>query len=85
MRRAVSVRYVGRADADRIEHDGDPARVRGAAGEQHRLDPVVGERADVEDERRREADHLLDLLGACAMTGSAPSASVAFAVSFMTT
>ena len=31
----------GRAGADRVEHDRDAARVRGAAGDEHRLDPVA--------------------------------------------
>ncbi len=47
-----------RAGADRIEHDRDAALVRGLAGEDHRLDPVLRERADVQHERPGEADHL---------------------------
>ena len=52
----------GRAGADRVEHDRDPPLVRRRAGEQHRLDPVLGERADVEHERARQADHLAHLV-----------------------
>ena len=50
------------AGPDRVEHDRDAARVRGAPGSEHRLDPVRRERADVQDERAGEPDHLLDLL-----------------------
>jgi len=50
-----------RASADRVEHDRNLPRGRRAARKQHRLDPMAGERADVEDERRRDARHLLDL------------------------
>ena len=42
-----------RAGADRIEHERRPALVRDPTGEEHRLDPVRRERADVQDERRR--------------------------------
>src|SRR3954470_138902 len=59
-RRVGAVR--GRAGSDGIEHDRDPPRARRAAGEQHRLDPLLRERADVEHERGSEPDHLLDLL-----------------------
>ena len=51
-----------RADPDRIEHDRNAALVRRRPGEQHRLDPVLGERADVEHERTGETDHLAHLV-----------------------
>jgi hypothetical protein len=54
---------VGRgAGADGIEHDRDAGSVGRAAGDEHRLDPLVRERADVEDERPRDRRHLRDLL-----------------------
>ena len=40
-----------RPGADRIEHDGHARPVRGLRGEQHRLDPVLRKRSDVEHER----------------------------------
>ena len=63
MRRAVvrPVRRSRRRRRDRAR-SGSAARVRGAAGEQHRLDPVLRERADVEHERGGDAHHLLHLL-----------------------
>src|SRR3954449_6124908 len=59
-RRVGAVR--GRAGTDGIQDDGDPALARCTAGEEHRVDPVFRERADVEHERRGEPGHLLDLL-----------------------
>ena len=50
------------ADTDGIEDDRDPTRARGPARKQHRVDPVLRERADVEHQGRGEPDHLLDLL-----------------------
>ena len=50
-----------RTRTDGIEHHRDLPRGRSTAREQHRLDPVRRQRADVEDERRRDARHLLDL------------------------
>ncbi len=76
----------GRTHADRIEHDGHSACVRRVACEQHRVDPLFRERPDVQHERTtRDRPSPATSSRACAMTGNAPSASVAFAVSFMTT
>ena len=50
-----------RPGADRIEDDRDAVLVGGPAREQHRVDPVGRERADVQDQRARERDHLLHL------------------------
>src|SRR5918998_725430 len=52
----------GRPGAHRVEHHGDAALVRPAAGEEHGLDLVPVQRAYVQDEGRGEGGHLLDLL-----------------------
>jgi hypothetical protein len=52
----------GRTGADGVEDDRQAAPVRCPAREQHRLDPVLRQRADVEHERARQPDHFLDLL-----------------------
>ena len=62
IRFAVSRPVPGRAAPTGSRTIGMPLRVRCPPRLEHRLDPVGGERADVQDERARERDHLLHLL-----------------------
>ena len=84
IRRAVSVRYGVAPAPTGSSTIGMPRRAAVApassiASTQRR------ERADVDHERTGDAAISSTSSGACAITGSAPSASVALAVSFMTT
>ena len=71
IRRAVSVRYAVAPAPTGSSTTGIPRAFAARAGEQHRLDPLLRERADVEHERGREPDHLLDLLAARAPSPAA--------------
>ena len=61
-----------RADPNRIEHDGNALLVRRRPGQQHGLDPVLGEGADVEHERTGETDHLAHLVLGMGHDGQRP-------------
>ena len=86
IRRAVSVRYAGGARTDGIEHDGNRALASPQPPARSIASTQCSESVPMFS-TSAEARRVISSTSspACAITGRAPSASVAFAVSFMTT